>query len=300
MTTPAKFTTAASLMGSWFADLQRGEPPVRFRVGPPFDSLDLRPGRMIIVGGAPGSGKTAAALQIAVDLLRQNESARLLVANVEMTAIALMERIIARLAYVPLEMLQNRTATPKEIDRVRIAIEALKPIAGRIAFLAEPFTLEHLAEAGSEFEANVILVDYLQRFGAGDSGKEGRERLEYSATILRRFCDAGALVFCLSACARQKNTQGSSYGGLNLASFRGSSEIEYSADSAYLLTPPKKPGEVHYFCCAKNRNGEPKNILAMFSGAVQDFTPAPSGFKGFGEVEPAEPPKGKNKRKGAG
>ena len=43
----------------------------------PFAALDVRPGRLILFGGAPGGGKTAALLQIGIDLLRRNESARL-------------------------------------------------------------------------------------------------------------------------------------------------------------------------------------------------------------------------------
>ena len=72
------FTTGADLFGSWFADVERGEPPVRFQLPAPFAALDVRPGRLILFGGAPGSGKTAALLQLGIDLLRSNESARLL------------------------------------------------------------------------------------------------------------------------------------------------------------------------------------------------------------------------------
>ena len=50
-------------------------------------------------------------------------------------------------------------------------------------------------------------------------------------------CDAGAVVLVASAVARQKGKTGSNYRGLNLASFRGSSELEYGCDSAFLLEP---------------------------------------------------------------
>lgn len=54
--TPA-FTTGADLFGSWFADVERGEPPVRFKLAEPFGALDVRPGRLILFGGARGVGK---------------------------------------------------------------------------------------------------------------------------------------------------------------------------------------------------------------------------------------------------
>ena len=121
--------TGADLFGSWFADVERGEPPVRFRVPCPFDSLDVRPGRLLMFGGAPGGGKTAAALQIGIDLLRLNESARLLVANVEMVPAMLVERIVSRLSAVPLTAIQDRTLTPEQLGRVRAAVDALAPVA---------------------------------------------------------------------------------------------------------------------------------------------------------------------------
>ena len=57
--TPA-FTTAATLFGSWQADVEAGDPPVRYELPPPFAGVDLRPGRLGLFGSAPGSGKTAA------------------------------------------------------------------------------------------------------------------------------------------------------------------------------------------------------------------------------------------------
>jgi hypothetical protein len=44
--------------------------------------------------------------------------------------------------------------------------------------------------------------------------------------VLRGFADAGAAVLVASAVSRQMSNHGSSYTGLNLASFRGSSELE--------------------------------------------------------------------------
>ena len=167
MMTPT-FTTGADLFGAWFADVERGEAPVRFRLPDPFTALDVRPGRLVLFGGQPGSGKTAALLQVGVDLLRLNESARLLVANVEMTPTLLVERIASRLSAVPLTAIADRTLTPDELGRVRAAVASLEPIAGRLAFLHAPFALEHVAAAAGAFGADVLALDYVQRFTVGD------------------------------------------------------------------------------------------------------------------------------------
>ena len=279
------FTTGADLFGSWFADVERAEPPVRFKLPDPFAALDVRPGRLILFGGAPGAGKTAALLQMGIDLLRLNESARLLVANVEMTPALLVERIASRLSCVPLTAIADRTLTPEELARVRAAVASLAPVAGRLAFLHAPFALEHVAAAGTIFGANVLILDYVQRFSVGDGLKDKREQLETAAAVLRGFCDAGAAVLVASAVARQKHAGGSTYRGLNLASFRGSSELEYGCDGAFLLMPDESGGIV--FQCEKNRYGAVADLVTRFDPTTQTFTTAPSGLDGFDATKPA-------------
>lgn len=288
------YSTGADLFRSWFADVERGEPPVRFALPDPFAAMDLRPGRLFLFGGAPGGGKTAALTQIGIDLLRQNESARLLVANVEMTPALLVERIVSRLSAVPLTAIADRKLTSQELDRVRGALLTLEPVAGRLAFLHPPLALEHVAVGGTEFDANVLILDYIQRITVGDGIGDKREQLETAATVLRRFCDAGAAVLAASAVARQKGTSGSSYGGLNLASFRGSSELEYGCDSAYLLVPDESGGIV--FQCEKNRYGAVRDILTRFEPMTQTFIPAPSSIDSIDSATPAPTKAKKAKR----
>ncbi len=279
------YTTGADLFGSWFADVERGEPPVRFNLPEPFAALDVRPGRLILFGGAPGGGKTAAVLQVGIDMLRMNPAARLLVANVEMVPALLVERVASRLAAVPLTAIADRTLSADQLGRVRAAVVALEPVAGRLAFLDAPHSLEHVAAAGTTFGANVLALDYIQRFTVGDGAKDKREQLEAAATVLRRFCDAGAAVLVASAVARQKNAGGSTYKGLNLASFRGSSELEYGCDSAYLFAPAA--GGTITLTCEKNRYGAVADIVTVFDPTTQTFRPAPSGLGAFDTAPPA-------------
>ena len=252
------FTTGADLFGAWLADVESGTPPVRFALEAPFAFLDIRPGRMVLFGGAPGSGKTAALMQVAIDLLRLNPAARLLVGNVEMSPTLLLERVASRLAAVPLTAIMNRVVTADELGRVRVAVASLEAVAGRLAFLNAPYSLEHGAAAGTAFDANVLVLDYIQRFAVGDGAKSQREQLEAAVSTLRRFCDAGAAVVVAAAVARQKDAGGSSYKGLGLASFRGSSELEFGCDSAYVLSPDA--GTVN-FQCEKDRFGDRKSVV---------------------------------------
>jgi replicative DNA helicase len=294
------FTTGADLFGPWLAAVERGEPPGRFHLPDPFAGLDVRPGRLILFGGAPGGGKTAALVQVGVDLLRANPTVRLLVANVEMVPAQLMDRVAARLAAVPLTAIADRTLTADQLGRVRAAVDALELVAARLAFLHAPFALEHVAMAGTEFGANVLALDYIQRFTCGDGKADKREQLETAATVLRRFCDAGVAVLVASAVARHRNAGGSTYKGLNLASFRGSSELEYGCDSAYLLVPDDTGGI--RFRCEKNRYGDVADIVTRFDPTTQTFTPALAGLDGFdaAAAAPSKEPRAKGRSGCAG
>jgi replicative DNA helicase len=121
-------------------------------------------------------------LQTGINLLRLNDCARLLVANVEMAPALLVERIVSRLAAVPLTAIADRALTDDQLKRVRAAIGSLAPVAARLAFLRAPFALEHVAVAGTAFGANVLIIDYIQRFTVGDTAKDKREQLETAAT----------------------------------------------------------------------------------------------------------------------
>lgn len=290
-------TTGADLIGTWLADVETGEPPTRFKLESPFASVDVRPGRLILLGGPPGTGKTAALLQAGIDLLRLNESGRLIVANVEMPPALLLERIVSRLSGVPLTALTDRNLTKHDLERIRAAVDALTPVAGRLAFVGPPFALEHVAVAATIFNANVMILDYIQRFTVGTDAKDQRERIENAVTVIRKFCDTGAAVFCAAAVARQRSASGSSYHSLNLASFRGSSELEYGADACYLLTSEGDGPDVT-FSCEKNRYGPVADFRTIFDPTVQSFTEAPelTPLERFDAAKPAPP--GRKRAKG--
>jgi len=92
-------------------------------------------------------------------------------------------------------------------------------------------------------------------------------------------------VLVASAVARQKGAGGSTYRGLNLASFRGNSELEYGADAAFLLEPAEGGGIV--FRCEKNRYGAVADVVTRFDGTTQTFTAAPAGLGAFDDAAPA-------------
>lgn len=88
-----------------------------------------------------------------------------------------------------------------------------------------------------------------------------------------------------SAVSRQKGTTGSNYSGLNLASFRGSSELEYGTDSAFLFVPDESGGIT--LQCGKNRYGAVVDIVTRFDPTIQTFSSTTNGICGFDDATPA-------------
>lgn len=269
MTTPSvKFVTAAAVARSPALDLDAK--PERWSAGPPFELLDLRPGRVLLFGAPPGAGKTTLTLQAVSGVLANHPTLRAVVGNVEMAPAALVEKMLARLGRVALDALQDRELLADERRRVEAAIATHAQLLDRLAFLEPPFTLRHVGEALKAFGARLALIDYAQRFATGEG--DDRAKLDALMSGARVLANAGACVLLVSSVARQKSKSGSStYAGLNLASFRGSSEIEFGADAAYILDADPKTG-VTVLRCEKDRFRQPRDIPLRFDGALQTFS----------------------------
>lgn len=223
---------------------------------------------MVLLGAPPGAGKTALVMQLAAGVLHHHPDLRAVVGNVEMAPADLLARVAARLAGVPVGRVADKDYAEGEKDRVRKALAVHAGLLGRLAFLGPPFTLDHLAAALDGFGAAVVVVDYCQRFG---SARELRENLDGVMSGLRKFALAGAAVVAVSSVSRQKDEKGrSAYAGLGLASFRGSAELEFGTDSAYLLDAA---GGAAVLRCLKNRYGKPADIHLRFSGEFQRYDP---------------------------
>src|SRR5205823_602747 len=110
-------------------------------------------------------------------------------------------------------------------------------------------------------------------------GEHGDKRGAVNATMdyLRQFADAGTAVIVVSAVGRTKDSRGrSTYAGeeLNLASFRESSELEFGADDAFLLTADDERGDAVTLRQLKSRHGECDDINLTFQRKYQRFTAA--------------------------
>jgi replicative DNA helicase len=271
----ANYVRAADLFTDWQSDVTGGQPPSRWPVGKEdLATVELGPGRVLLIGGAPGAGKTAFVMQAVFDALRLTGDLRAVVCNVEMTPHALLERQLARLSRVPLTDIRGRTLTADAKKKLRFA--DVKALAGRLSFVQPPYSLENVAHTADTERSGLIVLDYIQRISPPGAHGERRLAVESSMSYVRQFAERGCGVIVVAAVGRSKDTKGrNSYAGenLTLGSFRESSELEYGADDAYILCPGATPTDPHTLRHLKSRYGETRDIPLAFTKPIQEFKP---------------------------
>lgn len=282
--TESTYQTAAAMFEGWREDVLSHSPPALWPAGEgELARLEIGPGLVTLLGGAPAVGKTAFAMQLAVDALRLTLTLRALVCNVEMSARRLLDRQLARLSGIDLGVIRYRQLGEEHAERVCRGMDTLRSLAERIAFAGPPFNLENVAAAADAFKADLLVLDYIQRISP--PGEHADKRIAVNVTMdhLRQFADAGTAVIVVSAVGRTKDSMGrSSYAreGLNLASFRESSELEFGADDAFILIPSERDAGHETAKVTlkhlKARHSQPKDLLLEFDRSTQCFTELPT------------------------
>jgi replicative DNA helicase len=275
----ANFATAADVLDGWRDDVLSGRPPRLFPIGDgDLARLEVGPGLVNLIGGAPGAGKTAFTMQAAIDALRLTPTLRVVVCNIEMPPAVLLDRQLARLSGVDLTTIRYRRLEERHAERIEAGLATLEELADRLCFVRPPFGLANVAAAADAFFApggdSLIVLDYIQRISPPGEHGDRRGAVDATMNSLRQFADAGVAVIVVSAVGRSKDKAGrNAYGvGLNLASFRESSELEFGADSAFILTPDAQQGEgAVRLLHLKDRHGECRDLLMHFDKPRQAF-----------------------------
>ena len=193
-----------------------------------------------------------------------------------MPAEVLLDRQLARLSGVDATAIRYRQLDGSHANRLDQALNTLEHVAERLCFVRPPFNLANVAATADAFGADVLLLDYIQRIPPPGQHGDRRGSVDATMNYLRQFADAGTAVVVIAAVSRQKDSKGrSSYAGdaLSLASFRESSELEFGADDAYILTPDPKTNDIVTLRHLKARHTEPHDLRLRFDRRRQSFTP---------------------------
>jgi replicative DNA helicase len=270
----AHFVAGSELFARWQDDICSGAGPVLYQHAFPYP--EIGPGRVVLIGGPPGGGKTAFVMQQTIEMLRFQPDVRVLVANCEMAPETLLDRQLARLSGINAELVRHRRLGPEHQERIAAGLATLESVIERLAFMNAPYDLHNVAATVDAFGADALVCDYIQRFSVPTEEIEARHRVSQTMHYLRQFANAGVAVIVVSAVGRTRDKAGrSSYAGdgLSLASFRETSELEYGADDALILASvDEDDADIVRLAHLKARHGRQVDQEFHFDRSVQSFT----------------------------
>ena len=138
---------------------------------------------LIIVAGRPGMGKTALALNLAMNAVTHNEGNHVAIFTLEMSKEQLLERLLASSGKIDSTKIRRGNLTESDQDRLMDAARNMNQLGHRILIDETPaITISELRsrcrrllkEAG---RLDLIIIDYLQLMsGSPQARKQGRER----------------------------------------------------------------------------------------------------------------------------
>lgn len=204
----------------------------------------LQAGDLVIVAGRPGMGKTALALNIAV-----NASARravpVAIFSLEMSSEQLTQRLLCATADVSMHNLRRGLLGREDRNRLRDALDILSRAPIFIDDSAALNALEMRARARrlkSQQQLGLVVVDYLQLMEAHGQRSRDRNRQQEVSDMTRALKamakELNVPVIVISQLSRAPETRGGEMRP-RLADLRESGAIEQDADVVLLLYRPE-------------------------------------------------------------
>lgn len=254
----------------------------------------LQPRRLAVLLGAPGSGKTTLANQLAEHVASSGRPVVYL--TTEDTPDTLLAKTLARMGGIEYgAVLQGRES---ERSAITAALAALyeRPSAHRLLYVEgdglltldslRALTREHFgrydASAGNGGGPGVLVVDYLQRWARLQRTVSGmREELrEAVGRVTEQLRDMARELSCtVIALASQNRASGYGKNADALASAKESGDIEYTADVVLALAlDEKRSAPLHHEARTlridKNRQGQTDTLAMDWYPARQTWTEA--------------------------
>lgn len=225
--------------------------------------LHLSPGNLFVIGGRPSSGKTALALQIAVEQARRG--LRVCFFSLETDPSTLTARIIANRLMVPLANVKDKTVPQSELDGLAALHELplfIRSASGK--------GVSWVKAQAQRMKAKVVFIDYLQLLADGKTKDRYQAVTGISLALHELAQTTGILVVALAQLNRN-----SAQTLPTVADLKESGQIEQDADAILLLanevTSKERP-EPHYYCSLeKNKEGDLWTIPIMFDKPRQRF-----------------------------
>lgn len=218
----------------------------------------IEPGRIITIGARPGSGKTAYALNLALQALRYNKNAYIDLFSLEMTKELIMKRLLSRMGNIDINKTKNMKALLTQ-DEKRAVIKHNKyikqstfKIYDSLFSVDEIVRAVHKRNALVEDGSHVVIIDYLQLMDSNGTFQSRQVEIGKITKKLKRLANTENIsIILLSQLSRNSETREKPI----LSDLRESGDIEQDSDIVLLMhEDPEQDGHI-FVEVAKNRDG---------------------------------------------
>jgi len=197
----------------------------------------LWPGQNIVLAGSTSAGKSAFAMEIAVNAASQGK--RVMICSAEMTRLQYTQRIWARKAGIPLDSIINGDVGDQQWPLLGDMASEIAKLDG--GFLTETYAIKTLQSIVAANPPDLLVVDYLQLMDTKKHTENETIRLGAISTAIKRMAVANNIpILSLSQLSRQ---EGRTATMPILKDLRGSGSIEQDADVVIFLHNPEAPSD---------------------------------------------------------
>lgn len=257
----------------------------------------LQPGSLVILAARPSVGKTAFALNLVANLVRnRNTNATVALFCLEMSREDLVQRLLAINTDVTMNSLSSARITDEDYDRLWDAHVAESDCNIYLDYNsgATPGYIasqcRRLRSQSPNKKLDLVIIDYLQLMGNDKSKRDATRQndvSDISRALKNMAMDLGCPVIALSQMSR--SIEGRDDKEPKLSDLRESGAIEQDADMVLFLSreneDDKRAAMSHMIIdIAKHRNGELKKIRYVWEGAHVRFTEAPASNQNFDSI----------------
>ena len=250
-------------------------------------------GKYLVIGGYPSDGKTAFALACA--MVHAGNGCRTIFYSFETDANTVEDRLLANIAQVNLEHIQDNSLIGEEWERYAQACGSASEWPFEVV-AAAGMTVDDIRADALAHHASVVYIDYLQLISIGRRSRNVTRYEEVSeiSRQLQQFAKTtGITVICLSQMTRPQPDKKGNVPEPTMHNLRESGQIEQDADVIMLLyrMDQKNIRAPRRITVAKNKEGRTGRWWLDFDGQYQRF--AYSDHQGPPEGMPI--PKGRHK-----
>ena len=249
----------------------------------PFEDINryftFEPGSLVTVGARPAMGKTAFALNLA---LQTSKNYEVLYVNLEMSNVQIMQRFLSIKTGVELNKIKNKKLTDEELTRINFAVGDLQKSKFKSMSCEDNndfnFIVRKIKKQHEKNRLKVVIIDYLTLMTASGFQSKNYE-VEYMANRLKLLAtELNCCIVILAQLNRAVETRGSDKRPL-LADLRDSGGIEQASNVVAFLhredyykkniEGKQKDFSTLEFIIRKNRSGELGTIELGYNLKVQ-------------------------------